>query len=153
MFTDLVNISDEALVMQVVKFYFPRWDRGEEEVEDDESEEGSTIGSKHSGGAEKGERLTCSRTASAFYGYCRKVKAARESSFKTKWNEKLQGEVIKQHKKVMEEERRKREERDDNAEKENDGGIGSEMLDADMVNGTEWGNCFGIEELPPHAQV
>jgi len=103
MFTDMVNTTDEALVMQVAKYYFPRWDKGEEMVEDDGSEEG-TVGSKHSGGAEKGERLTCSRTARTFYDYCRKVNAARQSPFKDMWDARLQGEVIKQKQQAMERE-------------------------------------------------
>ena len=61
-FTDVVNVTDEALVMQVVRYYFPRWDKGEVSVDEDESEESTEAGSKRSGGAEKGERLTCSRT-------------------------------------------------------------------------------------------
>ena len=104
MFTDMVNVSDEALVMQVVRYYFPRWDKGEVVVEEKEIEDSSEIGSRHSGGAEKGERLTCSRTSSAFYDYCRKVKAARESLFRTKWDEPLQGVALERHKEEMEDE-------------------------------------------------
>ena len=98
MFTDMVNVTDEALVMQVVQNYSPRWDKGEEIGEEDRSDESSEIGSKRSSGQEKWEILTCAKTASSFYDYCRKVKAARESLFRTKWDEKLQGEAIKQHK-------------------------------------------------------
>ena len=104
MFTAMVNVSDEALVMQVVKYYFPCWDKGEEVVEENGSEESSEIGSRHSGGAEKGERFTCSRTLSVFYDFCRKVKAARESWFKTNWDERLHGEAIKWHKEETEDE-------------------------------------------------
>ena len=63
MFTDMVNITDEALVMQVVKYYFPRWDKGEEVLGEERSEDSNDldsndIGSKCSGGAEKGKRMT-----------------------------------------------------------------------------------------------
>jgi hypothetical protein len=67
MFSVAVNISDEALVLQVVKYYFPRWDSGEEIGEEDDSEESKRGGSKQSGGEAKGERVTCSRTAATFY--------------------------------------------------------------------------------------
>ncbi len=90
MFTDMVNVTDEALVMQVVQNYLPRWDKGEEIGDKDRSKESSEIGSKRSSGQEKGEILTCAKTASSFYEYCRKVKAVRESSFSAKWDEKLQ---------------------------------------------------------------
>ena len=54
MFTDMVNITDEALVMQVVKYYFPRWDKGEEVQEEERNEDSSDldnndIGSNRSG--------------------------------------------------------------------------------------------------------
>jgi hypothetical protein len=145
MFTDMVNVSDEALVMQVVKYYFPRWDKGEEVVEENGSEESSEIGSRHSGGAEKGERLTCSRTSSAFYDYCRKVKDARESPFRTKWDEKLQGVAIRRHKEEMEDEEIKK--REDATSKESNAENGRRIFDADMVNGC-WGGSYGVEELP-----
>ena len=140
MFTDMVNATDEALVMLVAKCYFPRWDKGEEMGKDDGSEEG-TVGSKHSGGAEKGERLTCSRTARTFYDYCRKVSAARQSPFKEMWDARLQGEVIKQLQDEMEHE--------DKREKEAGkitGKVGGDSNDADMMNGC-FGGCFGVDEL------
>ena len=74
MFTDVVNITDEALV---IKFYSPRWDKGEGVLDEEGNRDNNDVGSKQSGGAEKGEKLTCSRTARTFYDYCRKVKAAR----------------------------------------------------------------------------
>jgi hypothetical protein len=148
MFTDMVNPTDEALVMQVVRFYFPRWDKGEEVVEEDGSEESSELSSKHSGGAEKGEKLTCSRTASAFYDYCRKVQTARESSFRAKWDEKLRGEAIKRHKEELEEEERIENE----SGKENKADEVSTTFDADMMNGC-WGGIYEDDELPTATTV
>ena len=150
MFTDMVNVTDEAFVMQVVRYYFPCWDKGEEVVEEDGSEESSKVGSNHSGGAEKGEILTCSRTASAFYDYCRKVKAARESSFRTKWDERLQGVAIKRHKEEMEDEEKRKHE--DGTRKENNAENGRRVFDADIENGC-WGSSYGVEELPRLVQV
>ena len=107
--------------------------------------EGSTEnGSKQNDGTEKGERFTCSRTAGAFYDYCRQVKVARESTYKARWNERLQGEAIKRHKEEMDEEERKRE---DDIGKENDGDNVSGGFDADIMNGC-WGGSFGADELP-----
>ena len=146
LFTDVVNITDEALVM----FYFPRWDKGEGLGEEEKSEDSSDISSKRSGGAEKGERLTCSRTANDFYVYCGKIKDARESSFKAKWDERLQVEVIKRHKNDMDEERRKHD--DDGIGKDNDVGNERKALSADFMNGC-WGGTFGMEELPNATHV
>jgi hypothetical protein len=149
-FTDLVNITVEALVMQIVKFYFPRWDKGEGLGEEEKSEDSSDIGSKRSGGAEKGERLTCTRTAIDFYDYCEKIKNARESSFKAKWDERLQGEVMERHKKEMDEKKRKRD--GDGIGKENSAGNVRTALSVDFMNGC-WGGTYGTEDLPHPTQV
>jgi hypothetical protein len=149
MFTDMVNVTDEALVMQVVRNYFPRWDKGEEIGDEDKSEESSEIGSKRSSGQEKGEILTCAKTASSFYEYCRKVKAARESSFSAKWDEKLQREAIKEHREEMEdEEKRKRED----GSTENDAENKKRNFDSDIMNGC-WGGSFGVDELQTSTPV
>jgi hypothetical protein len=139
MYSDMVSESDEALVMQVVKFYFPRWDKGEDVVEDEGSEEGTEAGSKHSGGAERGERLTCSRTTSSLYEYIRRFRAARNSPYSQKWDERLQAETIRDHReKQDDEETRQREENDD--------AVGT-TFDADVMNGT-WDGMFEEDVLP-----
>jgi hypothetical protein len=146
MFTDLVNITDEALVMQIVKLYFPRWDKGEDLGDEDDSEETNEMGSKHSGGAAKGERLTCARTAKIFYVYCKKIKTVRESSFKTMWDERLKAEAIIQHQREMDEERRKKEEsRKEDIEEDISG-----EFEADIINGY-WGGTYGVDALPSTA--
>ncbi len=45
MFTDMVNVTDEALVMPVVRNYFPRCDKVEEIGAEDKREQSSEIGS------------------------------------------------------------------------------------------------------------
>ena len=150
MFSDMFNVTDEALVMQVVQCCFPRWDKGEEVGEEDRSEESSESGSKHGGGAEKGEILTCAKTASSFYDYCRKVKAARESSFRTKWDERLQGEAIKWHREEMKDEEEKKQE--DGTSKEDDAENWGRAFDADIENGS-WGGTYGVDELPTSTKV
>ena len=135
MYSDMVNESDEALVMQVVKFYFPRWDKGEEMVEEEGSEEGTEAGSKHSGGAERGERLTCSRTTSSLYEYIRKFRAARNSPYKDKWDERLQVETIRDHREQQDDEETRQREENGSAEK-----VGT-AFDADVMNGT-WDDVF-----------
>ena len=57
----MVNVSDEALVMQVVKYYFPRWDKLEDMVEEDDGTGGGGVG-KQVCGPKRGERNTGSRT-------------------------------------------------------------------------------------------
>lgn len=145
----MVNITDEALVMQVAKFYFPRWDKGEEVLEGEGSEESNDadstcIGSKHGGGAKKGETSTCSRTTRVFYDYCRKVITARESSFCAMWDERLKGEAIRQDKAEMDEEERRRQLED--GEKEINAGNVHKVFDADMMNGY-WGGTYGMEDI------
>ena len=149
MFTDMVNVTDEALVMPVVRNYFPRCDKVEEIGAEDKREQSSEIGSKRSSGQEKGEILTCAKRASSFYDYCRKVKAARESLFRIKWDETLQGEAIKHHKEEMEdEEKRKRED----GSTENDAENKKRNFDSDIMNGC-WGGSFGVDELQTSTPV
>ena len=148
MFTDMVNVTDEALVMQVVKFYFPRWDKGEDVLEEEGSQDSNDVGSKQSCGAEKGERLTCSRTARTFYDYCRKVKAARDSDFTVLWDTKLQSEAIQKDREDMDEKERNR--RDEDFGKENSAGNEAAVFDADLINGC-FGGAYGVEELPSAA--
>ena len=144
MYTDMVNVTDEALVMQIVRLYFPRWDKGEDTGDEIDSEKTHESSSKRSGGAEKGQRLTCSRTARTFYDYCRKVNETRESTFKVMWDERLKCEAIKQHQAEMDEENRSREE--NGSDNIVDGT--SSVFDADVMNGY-WGGTFGVDELPP----
>ena len=138
MYSDMVSESDEALVMQVVKFYFPRWDKGEDMVEEEGSEDGTEASSKHSGGAKMGERLTCSRTTSSFYEYIRKFKATRNSPYKEKWDERLQAETIRDHREKQDDEETRQREENDNAEKV--------AFDGDVMNGT-WDDVFGEDVL------
>ena len=145
MFTDVVNITDEALVMQVVKFYFPRWDKGEDVLDEEGSGDSNDVSSKQGGGAEKGEKLTCARTASTFYEYCGKVKAARASSFKEMWDTKLQGAAIKKDREDMDEEDRRL--REEDVDKDIRAGSEAHVYDADLINGC-FGGVYGVEEIP-----
>jgi hypothetical protein len=137
----MVNTTDEALVMQVVTCYFPRWALGEE-VDDDDETHGGGVG-KRSGGAKKGEKNTGSRTIHIFAKYNKKFKEARNSKFSGKWDEKLQNEAINQHElETIEKEKNVEHEKEDESPIVNGG------FDVDMING-----CFdnyleddGVEE-------
>jgi hypothetical protein len=155
LFSEMVNETDEALVMQVVRYYFPRWDKGEKVAGEDGSEESNDaestdVGSKHSGGAEKGERLTCTRTAMAFYDYVRKVKTARASPYRAMWDKKLQIEAIRRDKEDLDKEERKRQ--IEEGEKENEAADIRTVFNADIMNGC-WGGNYGADELPTTTAV
>ena len=85
----MVNPTDEALIMQVVTCYFPRWDSGQEMDEED------------SAGAKKGEKNTGARTMKIYYNYMAKFKDARKSRFVGLWDKKLREEAINQHLSVL----------------------------------------------------
>ena len=144
MFTDMVNMTDEALVLQVVRYYFPRWDKGEEIGDEDESGVSKDTSSKQSGGAAKGETLTCSKTAEKFYNYVNMVRETRGSTFKVMWDERLRGEAVKRHSEEMDEERQRMEE---NIDQENEVNNVATAFYNDIMNGC-WGGSFGVEELP-----
>ena len=101
-FSSVVNITDEALVMQIVKHYVPKWCKaGAEEM----SSEGSSVagdsggksedGRQKRGGAVKGDTMTCVKQKACFYEYCIKVKQARSSPNSAKWDLRLKEEAIK----------------------------------------------------------
>ena len=71
----MVNPTDEALIMQVVSYYFPRWDDG--------------IDEEDLAGAKKGEKNTCARTMKLYYNYMKKFKETRSSEFAGRWDKKL----------------------------------------------------------------
>jgi hypothetical protein len=131
-FSKMVNPTDEALVMQVVNCYFPRWALGIETVDDDgETIVGGT--GKRSGGAVKGEKNTGSRTIEIFSEYVAKFKSARQSEFAELWDRKLQEQAINHHvleilekEKVIEEER------------EPETAVRQDNFDVDLIDG-----CFG----------
>ena len=92
----MVNVTDEALVMQVVTCYFPRWSLG---IEDMEEDDGSTIGGGvgKRGGAVKGEKNTGTRTIHIYNNYVGRAKETRASRFADLWDKKLKEEADAQH--------------------------------------------------------
>ena len=137
----MVNVTDEALVMQVVTFYFPRWAAGKEMGEDD----GETLGGgegKQIGGPQKGETNTATRTIQTFARYCGTFKEARNSRFAAAWDMKLKEEAIKQN--ALEEIEKERKLVKDTG----DGSpIMSKGFDMDIIDG-----CFD-EEMVDDEQV
>jgi hypothetical protein len=101
-FSSAVNITDEALIMQVVKHYVPKWDKlvsaeGENSSfaggeEGGRSEDGKN---KRAGGAVKGDINTCVKQKACYYEYCIKVQQARSSKFSEKWDVRLKEEALK----------------------------------------------------------
>lgn len=113
--TAMTTASDEALVLQVVKHYFPRWEkeaalrgqdngRGSEDVDEGSSNyDASTIRDSRGNrkGAQKGERNTCVRTKAVFYGYYAKVKQCRVSLHKDAWDQATRQVAIERYKKEL----------------------------------------------------
>jgi hypothetical protein len=130
-FSKLVNITDEALVMQVVTNYFPRWTLGIETLD----EEGETIvvgAGKRIGGAVKGEKNTGSRTMEVYSNYAAKFKKTRNTEYTELWDKKLREAAIKQNiLEVMEKEAIAEGEREPGSAVEKDN------FDVDLMNG-----CF-----------
>jgi hypothetical protein len=107
-FSSTVNISDEALVLLIIKHYVPKWEKlvaqesghrvlgssgssagGEE---DGKSEDGR---SRRAGGAVKGDINTCVKQKACYYEYCNKVHQARSSQYSEKWDARLKEEAIR----------------------------------------------------------
>ena len=95
-YSSMVNISDEALVMQVVMYYFPRW-KNQQIVEEDDGECSEIRGGKRICGPKRGERNTGSTTVKTFYEYLKKFKNTRDSEYKGVWDKKLQDVANAQH--------------------------------------------------------
>ena len=96
LFTEVTNVTDEALVLHIVKTYFEKWPK----VQDDES----------SGSSSKREKaIDCKdnlvNNKAVFYSYAHKVKQARLSKYRVAWDKKLQKLALD---KTLEQERQKR---------------------------------------------
>ena len=134
----MVNVTDEASVMQVVNCYFPRWVLGKDMEDEDDEASGVGVG-KLRAGAKKGERNTGAKTIGIYSKYLRKFKEARTSKFAILWDKKLQEEAIKQHLlEVIEKDKMKEA---TSTDKQVSAGVG---FDLDICNG-----CFdvgGMEE-------
>ena len=141
-FSKMVNTTDEALVMQVVTCYFPRWALGKDVEDDDDETHGGGVG-KRSGGAQKGEKNTGSRTIHIFANYNKKFKEARNSKFSDEWDKKLQKEAINQH--ILETIEK---DKDVEHKNEDESPIVRSGFDVDMVNGCfdEYLEDDGVEE-------
>jgi hypothetical protein len=142
-YSKMVNVTDEALVMQVVTYYFPRWTLGIETLEEDGETVVSGVG-KRGGGAVKGERNTGAKTVQIFSEYVAKFKKTRQSKFAELWDKKLQDAALKQH--VLELlEKEKEMER----ENESESAVEKNSFDVDLVEG-----CFdGVMEDDEMATV
>jgi hypothetical protein len=104
-FSSAVNITDEALVLLIVKHYVPKWEsinastnseNGDAESGVSTVEEGrSEDGKSKRGGAVKGDLNTCVKQKACYYEYCNKVQQARGTKFSRKWDDRLKVEALR----------------------------------------------------------
>ena len=97
-----MNVTDEALVMQVVLCYFPRWNSEYGLVQRNSDKVGGGVG-RQIGGAKKGRRQTGCRTMDFYEEYCAKFQKVKTSRLGELWDTRLQEEAINQHQREMEE--------------------------------------------------
>lgn len=106
MFSSSVNITDEALVMLVVKHYIPKWELscnksiGGTSVAEDSMSRGSAeegdrkaVGKRLSG-AVKGDDGTCIKQKACYYEYCQLVQQVRQSNYRDAWDQKLKDAAL-----------------------------------------------------------
>lgn len=109
----MVDATDEALVLQIVQYYFPRWKEEvvmaglglcmeEQDGEKDdnmieEEDESSTSTGKPSSvarGAKRGKVKTLCKTTKDFFSWHQKVLKARASPYCEKWDEWLRTKAL-----------------------------------------------------------
>ena len=91
-FNKTVHLTDEAFVLQISKFHFPRWEEEASTSAECQNENESLLGetTKQRGGAKKGFKQTAARTYEEYNDLAQKVAAARASKTSAAWYQKLQ---------------------------------------------------------------